>query len=52
MNGKYFKYVIENKLDEFPGGLIVEEFIYGNEYSIGFLGDYPYEHFNISMLDF
>lgn len=44
--------ILSEKLGEFPKGLILEEFIPGNEYNIGFLGEYPYELLGISVLDY
>lgn len=44
--------VIEQKLKEFPKGLMAEEFISGKEYNVGFLGDFPYEAIGISTIDY
>jgi len=44
--------VLEKKLKEFPQGVIVEEFIPGKEYNVGFLGDFPYELLGISVIDY
>ncbi|MFH1767635.1 MAG: ATP-grasp domain-containing protein [Candidatus Omnitrophota bacterium] len=44
--------VLEEKLDVFPAGLIVEEFISGKEYSVALMGDYPYEIMGISVMDY
>lgn len=44
--------VIRDRLRRFPDGVIVEEFLWGNEYSAGFLGREPYELLGISVLDY
>lgn len=44
--------VVLQKLKEFPEGLIIEEFISGNEYHVGFLGNFPYEMLGISVNDY
>ncbi|MDD5773259.1 MAG: D-alanine--D-alanine ligase [bacterium] len=44
--------ILSEKLEEFPKGLIIEEFISGNEYNLGFLGEYPYELLGVSILDY
>ena len=44
--------ILEKKLKKFPQGVIVEEFISGKEYNVGFLGDYPYELLGISVIDY
>ncbi|MCM8824226.1 MAG: D-alanine--D-alanine ligase, partial [Candidatus Omnitrophica bacterium] len=44
--------VLVKKLRAHPQGLIVEEFIPGKEYNVGFLGDYPYELLGISVIDY
>ncbi|MEW6087156.1 MAG: ATP-grasp domain-containing protein [bacterium] len=44
--------ILSKKLEEFPKGLILEEFIPGKEYNIGFLGEYPYKLLGISVLDY
>lgn len=43
---------VAKKLKRFSQGLIVEEFIPGNEYNIGFLGDFPYEVLGVSVMDY
>jgi D-alanine-D-alanine ligase len=43
---------LKAKLDRFPGGLMVEEFIPGTEYAAGFFGEYPYELAGLSLLDY
>lgn len=40
------------KLKKFPQGLILEEFIFGKEYALGFLGNHPYETIGVSMLSY
>ncbi|MBF0217471.1 MAG: ATP-grasp domain-containing protein [Candidatus Omnitrophica bacterium] len=46
------KGAIEDKLRQFPRGLIVEEFIPGREYNAGFIGGHPYELVGLSVLDY
>lgn len=43
---------ITKKLKKFPSGIIIEEFIKGKEYNVGFLGNYPYECLGVSVLDY
>jgi len=47
-----FRHVVPRKLHEFPAGIIVEEFISGPEYNVGFIGNGPYELLGISVLDY
>ncbi len=44
--------ILEKKIKRFPKGLIIEEFISGKEYNVGFVGEYPYEVLGISVLDY
>ncbi|MDD4957474.1 MAG: D-alanine--D-alanine ligase [Candidatus Omnitrophica bacterium] len=44
-------YVLD-KLERFPAGLMVEEFIPGIEFNAGFTGEYPYDVIGVSMLDY
>lgn len=46
------KEVVAQKIDQFPAGLLVEEFISGNEYNVGFLGNRPYELLGVSVIDY
>jgi D-alanine-D-alanine ligase len=43
---------IDRKKSDFPKGLMVSEFIGGNEYNVGFLGDGGYEVLGISAIDY
>lgn len=43
---------VERRLKIFPRGLVIEEFIPGREYNVGFLGDFPYSLLGISVLDY
>ncbi len=43
---------VEIKLKEFPRGIIAEEFMPGKEYTMGILGNSPYEILGISVLDY
>lgn len=43
---------VKNRLEEFPSGVIVEEFIPGVEYTIGLIGSEPYEVIGISSLEY
>jgi D-alanine-D-alanine ligase len=40
------------KLEQFPKGLVVEEFIQGMEVNVGFLGKFPYRVLGISFIDY
>lgn len=40
------------KLQNFPRGLVAEEFIPGKEYAVGMIGNAPYEILGISVLDY
>lgn len=44
--------VVKKKLADFPGGLLIEEFIPGTEYNVGFIGAYPCEVMGISVLEY
>jgi D-alanine-D-alanine ligase len=44
--------LLRRKLEEFPRGLILEEFIPGREFNVGFIGDHPYEILGVSMIDY
>lgn len=44
--------VLEKKLKEHSKGIIVETFIPGNEYNVGFLGEYPFEPLGVSVLNY
>jgi len=43
---------VKTKLREFPAGVIVEDFIEGKEYSLGFLGREKFELMGISEMDY
>ena len=43
---------IAAKLALFPDGLLIEEFISGNEYQAAFIGEAPYEEIGLSMIDY
>lgn len=47
-----FRSVVPRKLHEFPAGIMIEEFIPGAEYNVGFIGNGPYELLGISVLDY
>lgn len=40
------------KLEQFPKGLVAEEFISGKEYAIGVVGNFNYEVLGVSVLDY
>ena len=42
----------ETKLRDFPRGVVAEEFMPGKEYTVGILGNSPYEILGISVLDY
>jgi len=44
--------VLRRKLEVFPRGILLEEFIPGREFSVGFLGGPPYEVLGVSMIDY
>jgi D-alanine-D-alanine ligase len=44
--------VVEEKLRFFPEGLVIEEFIEGEEYFVGVLGNNPYKILGISVIDY
>jgi len=44
--------VINLKLQKHPEGLIIEEFLSGNEYNVSFIGQPPYEMLGISIMDY
>lgn len=44
--------ILTEKLSRFSGGVLVEEFIPGNEYNVGLLGKYPYEVLGASVIDY
>ena len=44
--------VLRRKLAEFPRGILLEEFIPGKEFSVGFIGTPPYEVLGVSMIDY
>ncbi len=44
--------VVKKKIKDFPSGVVVEEFIPGKEYNVGFIGSYPYELAGISVIDY
>ncbi len=43
---------LEKRLRRFPQGVIVEEFIGGKEYNVGFIGDRPPRLLGISVIDY
>ncbi len=43
---------LRRKLKEFPRGIVLEEFIPGREFNVGFLGTPPYEVLGVSMIDY
>ncbi|MFH1665531.1 MAG: ATP-grasp domain-containing protein [Candidatus Omnitrophota bacterium] len=49
---KDIKEAVRRKLEEFPEGLIVEEFIPGREFNAGYIGVYPYELVGVSVMDY
>ncbi|HOV28968.1 MAG TPA: ATP-grasp domain-containing protein [Synergistales bacterium] len=44
--------LLRMKLAGFPRGILLEEFIPGKEFSVGFLGAPPYEVLGVSMIDY
>ncbi|MBU1367170.1 MAG: ATP-grasp domain-containing protein [Candidatus Omnitrophica bacterium] len=44
--------VVAKRLKNFPRGLLIEEFIPGREFNVGFLGKPPYELAGISVMDY
>lgn len=44
--------IVGERLREFPKGLLLEEFVFGKEFSAGFIGNGPYELLDISVLDY
>lgn len=46
------KEMVSRKLMEHPRGIIVEEFLPGQEFNVGILGNDPYEIQSVSMLDY
>lgn len=44
--------VISRKLKRYPRGLLISEFISGNEYNVGFLGNDAHEAMGISAIDY
>jgi len=44
--------ILSRKLAEFPRGIILEEFIEGREFNVGFLGAPPYEVLGVSVIDY
>ena len=44
--------LLKTRMRSFPGGLVVEEFLSGKEYNVGFLGEYPYEPTAVSSMRF
>ena len=44
--------VLRKRLREFPRGLIVEDFLPGEEYSVAFLGNNPYEVLGVSVINY
>lgn len=44
--------ILRQKLAEFPRGIILEEFIPGREFNVGFLGTFPYEVLGVSVIDY
>ncbi len=49
---KHLPAIVKDKLRQFSDGVIVEEFLWGKEYSVGFLGNWPYELLGISVIDY
>ncbi|MBU1085938.1 MAG: ATP-grasp domain-containing protein [Candidatus Omnitrophica bacterium] len=49
---KSLKKTIKKKLDDFSEGLLVEEFISGREYNVGFFGGENFELVGVSVLDY
>jgi D-alanine-D-alanine ligase len=43
---------LKERLKKFPKGLIVEEFLPGEEYSVAFLGNNSYEVLGVSLIDY
>lgn len=48
---EFFSAVLK-KLDRFPHGVIVEEFLSGAEYNVGCLGTFPFEILGVSVMDY
>ncbi len=44
--------VLKSKLERFPKGVLIEEFIDGKEYNVALLGNYTYELLGIRSLDY
>ncbi len=44
--------VVADRLKKFPQGILVEEFIGGREFNVGFLGGVPYTLLNVAALDY
>lgn len=44
--------VLAKRLKEFPRGLMVEDFLPGEEYSVAFLGNNPYEVLGVSVINY
>jgi len=44
--------IVDEKLIAFRRGLLIEEFIPGREFSVGFLGEFPYELLGVSVMDY
>lgn len=44
--------IVSKRLKEFPRGLLIEEFIPGREFNVGFLGRFPYELLGVSVMDY
>lgn len=51
-NEKDLKRVIAKKLRRFSRGIIVEEFISGEEFIAGFIGKYPYDLVGMSVINY
>lgn len=44
--------VLKKRLKEFPGGLLIEDFLPGQEYSVAFLGNFPYKILGLSVINY
>ena len=44
--------IVDEKLANFQRGLLIEEFIPGREFNVGFLGEFPYELLGVSVMDY
>ncbi len=52
MDAAQLKRAVSRKLEHFPQGLLIEEFVGGPEYSVGLIGNYPFEVLAVSVIDY